>query len=560
MKRNWFSKVAVSLTCLAMLTGCGGGGSAGSKEITINLVQEPPEMDSILTTSSGSMNVLRHIVEGLVVLDENDEAQPGMATKWDVSEDKKTYTFHLREGAKWSNGEEVTAEDFVFAWNQHFNARTGAPYASTWMTKIAGAEEIYKATAERVDPNDEKSDYKMAEKDIPAFMEEHAGWKAVDKYTFQVTFTGPFQYAAVLMAFPSFFPVNKNAYEAAGGNKKYATDVDKMAFNGPFKMTEWTHEDSIVLEKNPDYWNADEIKLDKITMKMINQETTAMNEYNNGSIDMIQVSGENINQMKDAGADVKGFDDGGAWYLEFNSQEKPYNNAKVRKGLTLAVDPQEMIKTVLQNDSKIATSFTPDCVAQGKFKEHVGDVFQHVTNNDYSEAKKLLEEGLKEEGMTLADFKPTIVCDDTSVAKSQAEFLQAEFKQNVGVQLTIKQVTYKTRLSLMDSGDFEIVFAGWSPDYNDPMSYLDMWVTGNGNNHGKWSNKEYDALIEKAAGIADTNEYYETLKQAEKILAEECPIGFIYDRQTNYVTSDRLKGVVRTAFQDINLNYAYIEE
>lgn len=556
MKKNWFAKAAASVTCLAMLVGCGSGGSAGANEITINLGAEPPEMDSILTTSSGSMNVLRHCVEGLVSLDANDEAVPGMAESWDVSEDQKTYTFHLRKGAKWSNGEEVTAKDFVFAWNQHFNARTGAPYASTWMTKIAGAEDIFNATAEKVDPKDEKSDYKMAEADIPKYMEEHAGWKAIDDYTFQVTFTGPFQYAVVLMAFPSFFPVNKTAYDAAGGNNNYGTDADKLAYNGPFTITSWAHEDSIVLEKNPDYWNAENIKLDKITMRMIGQETTAINEFNNGSIDMIGLTGDNIKQFKNA----QGFDDGGAWYFEFNSKVNPFNNAKVRKALTLGVDAQAMIDTIVKNDSKVATTFTPPAVAQGEFTEYCGDLFKHITNNDYSEAKALLEEGLKEEGLTVAEFSPELLCDDSSAAKQQAEFLQAQLKEHLGVTLNIRQVTYNARLDAMDQGDFEIVFAGWSPDYNDPMTYLDMWVTGNGNNHGKWSNAEYDKIIKEASQIADKEAYYAKLKEAEEILAEECPIGFIYDRQTSYVTSDRLKGVVRTAFQDINLNYAYIEE
>lgn len=556
MKKNWFAKAAASVTCLAMLVGCGSGGSAGANEITINLGAEPPEMDSILTTSSGSMNVLRHCVEGLVSLDANDEAVPGMAESWDVSEDQKTYTFHLRKGAKWSNGEEVTAKDFVFAWNQHFNARTGAPYASTWMTKIAGAEDIFNATAEKVDPKDEKSDYKMAEADIPKYMEEHAGWKAIDDYTFQVTFTGPFQYAVVLMAFPSFFPVNQKAYEEAGGNNNYGTDADKLAYNGPFTITSWAHEDSIVLEKNPDYWNAKNIKLDKITMRMIGQETTAINEFNNGSIDMIGLTGDNIKQFKNA----QGFDDGGAWYFEFNSKVNPFNNAKVRKALTLGVDAQAMIDTIVKNDSKVATTFTPPAVAQGEFTEYCGDLFKHITNNDYSEAKALLEEGLKEEGLTVAEFSPELLCDDSSAAKQQAEFLQAQLKEHLGVTLNIRQVTYNARLDAMDQGDFEIVFAGWSPDYNDPMTYLDMWVTGNGNNHGKWSNAEYDKVIEEASQIADKEAYYAKLKEAEEILAEECPIGFIYDRQTSYVTSDRLKGVIRTAFQDINLNYAYVEE
>lgn len=558
MKRNWFKKAALSVTCLTMLVGCGGpGDSAATKAITVNLGAEPPEMDSILTTSSGSMNVLRHCVEGLVSLDQNNEATPGMAESWDVSKDKKTYTFHLRKGAKWSNGEEVTAKDFVFAWNQHFNARTGAPYASTWMTKIAGAEDIFNATSELKNPKDKESGYKMDEKDIPEYIEKHAGWKAVDDYTFEVEFTGPFQYAAVLMAFPSFFPVNEKAYTAAGGNKKYGTDVDKLAYNGPFNITEWNHEDSIVLEKNPEYWNAENIKLDQITMRMIGQENTAINEYNNGSIDMINVTGDNIKQFGDK---VQSFDDGSTWYLEFNSQKKPYSNAKIRKALTLAVDAKTMVETILKNDSTVASTFTPPAVAQGEFKDYCGDVFKHVSDNNYTDAKALLEEGLKEEGLTLATFKPVILCDDTSAAKPNAEFLQAQFKEHLGVEASIKQVTYKQRLANMSSGNFEIVFAGWSPDYNDPMTFLDLWVTGNGNNHGKWSNKEYDALIKKAAVTADKDEYYATLKKAEQILAEECPVGFIYARKQTYVTSERLKGAVRTAFQDMNFNYAYIEE
>ena len=179
---------------------------------------------------------------------------------------------------------------------------------------------------------------------------------------------------------------------------------------------------------------------------------------------------------------------------------------------------------------------------------------------DVKKAQELWAEGLKEEGLTLAEFSPELLCDDSSAAKQQAEFLQAQLKEHLGVTLNIRQVTYNARLDAMDQGDFEIVFAGWSPDYNDPMTYLDMWVTGNGNNHGKWSNAEYDKIIKEASQIADKEAYYAKLKEAEEILAEECPIGFIYDRQTSYVTSDRLKGVIRTAFQDINLNYAYIEE
>ena len=547
MKGNWVKKVAVSMMCLAMVTGCGSNGSSGSKGISVNLTAEPPEMNSILTTSSGSMNVLRHCVEGLVVLDAKDEAQPGMAESWDVSPDKKTYTFHLRKGQKWSNGEEVTAKDFVFAWNKHFTKKSGAAYASTWMTKIAGAEDVFNA------------------KDDAALKKAlaNAGWKAKDDYTFEVTFTGPFQYAVVLMAFPSFFPVNEKAFNDAGAAKdikKYGTSEKTMAYNGPYKITSWTHEDSLVLEKNQDYWNKDTIKLDKITMKMIGNMTTAVNEFNNGTIDMIDLDGENAKTLKKDGKNVQAFDDGGVWYLEFNSQAKNLglNNAKVRKGITLAIDAKAMAESILQNASPVATTMTPAAVANGEFKKTVGDLL--TRDGDYAKAKAMLEEGLKEEGLTLAKFTPTLLCDDTSSAKKQAEFLQAQFKDNLGVKLEVKQVTYKSRLDLMDKGQFDIVFAGWSADYNDPMTYFDMWMTGNGNNHGKWSNAEYDALINKASSLADKDQYYATLKKAEQILADECPIGVVFDRQKDFITTDKLKGVVRTAFQDMNFNYAYIEE
>ena len=543
MKKNWFAKAAASVTCLAMLVGCGGGNAqTHANEVTVNLVQEPPELNSILTTSTGSMNVLRHCMEGLVMQKENDEIVPGVAETWDVSDDSKTYTFHLRKDAKWSNGDPVTAQDFKFAFDTHFNVNTGATYASTWKSKIKGAEEVYAKTKG------------LSTEEAQKVIDQYAGWKAVDKYTFQVTFTGPFQYAVVLMAFPSFFPVNQKAYEAAGGNKKYGTDADKLAYNGPFTITSWAHEDSIVLEKNPDYWNAENIKLDKITMRMISQENTAINEFNNGSIDMIGLTGDNIAQFENA----QGFDDGGAWYFEYNFTSKGFNNKKVRQAITSGIDVQSLVeKIMLSKHSKVSNMFTPPAITNGKFGEYCGDI---LVRKDFAEAKKLLEEGLAEEGLTLETFKPKLLCDETTAAVKQANYIQEQLKTNLGLTVEVDQKTYKARLADMDKKNYDFVLAGWGPDYNDPMTYLDLYLSDSLNNHAGYANPEYDEIVTNAQTIADQDKYFAELKKAEEILADEQPVGFLYNRNKDYILNPSVKGVVRTAFQDINLNYAYIEQ
>ncbi|MFR7590943.1 MAG: peptide ABC transporter substrate-binding protein [Longibaculum sp.] len=584
MKKNWLKSITASGLCLAMLAGCGGGG-ASSGSVSVNLASEPPEMLSFLNTDSTSGNVLRHVMEGLVTLDENNKAIPGVAkevpTKENggISEDGKTVTFKLNPEAKWSDGTQVTAKDFEFAWDQLFSPTNGAGYASTWSPLIVGATDYLNVAAtlqqefvdakkakEETDKDgntkvvinkDAQAEYDKILKDRTAKALEGKGWKAVDDTTFTVQLTGPYVYFVNLMAFYNFAPLQQKAYENGGGLEKYANDMEGFLGNGPFKFKEWKHDDTIVLEKNENYWNKDAIKLNEITFRMISDTNTMLNEFENGTIDMIGLTGEQANNLKKDGKNVLNYADGSVWYFEFNHKSKGLNNAKVRKALSLAYDGDAYIKTVKGDQSTLATAFTAPTVDNGDFNKSLGNLYQRPTSEkDYADLKNLLAEGLKEEGLSIDNFTVTILGDTGDDALKQYAFFQEQWQKHLGIKVKINQVEFKTRIANMQSGNFDIVFAGWSADYDDPMSYLDLWLTGGGNNHGHYSNPQYDQLIAKALVSGDANERKELFAKAEKIISEDYPIGIIYNRVRSYICSDKLTGVVRNAFSDLDLRFA----
>lgn len=385
---------------------------------------------------------------------------------------------------------------------------------------------------------------------------EAVGYRAVDDYTLEVTLTNPYPYFLSVLAFYSFAPVNEKAYTEIGADN-YAKEADTIVTNGPFNMTGWEHESEIVLEKNPDYYAADTINLDKITMLMMNDSNARLNSFKAGDCDMIELAGDQPALLTKEGKTVLSYDDGSTWYFEFQTTKKGLNNPKVRQAMTLAVDAQSFIDNVVKNNSEVAYSFTPTAINNGKFAETVGKVLKR---GDYAAAKALFEEGLAEEGMTPADLQLTIIADDTDVAGKYCAFFQEQWKTNLGIDVAVSQMPYKSRLERMQTKDFDIVMAGWGPDYNDPMTFVDLFVTDAGNNHTNWSNAEYDQLIKDAIVEPDAEKRTEILVKAENILLADMPVGPIYNRKKDYVTSDRLTGVVKTAFTDLALRWADVTE
>ncbi|MDR3086053.1 MAG: peptide ABC transporter substrate-binding protein [Christensenellaceae bacterium] len=535
------------LLAASLLAGCQPAPSTG---IVVNLAQEPPDMSTITTTSTGSMNVLRHIVDGLTILDQNDNPVPGVAESWDYDADTLTYTFHLRKNATWNDGKAVTANDFVFAWDTFFTAETGAEYAGTWAALFLGATEKLNGTELSAEQSAQ-----LAALGYPGSV----GWVAVDDSTLKVTMAFPCQYFLSVLAFPSTFPVPQADYERIGSDA-YGTEKENIMTNGAYTITEWVHESYMVLKKNPKYWDAANIAVDEIRLEMITDTNTAYNGFVNGELDMIGLNAEQAAQLAAEGKEILHYDDGSAWYFEYNTTQPGMNNKKVRKALTLAVDAELFITSVVKNSSTAATSFVPPAIAGGKFAEKVGKLYERVpTDGDYSAVKALFEEGLAEEGISAADLKLVIITDEGDTAAKNCAFFQEQWKTHLGIDVEVQQMTYKNRLERMTSKDFSIVMAGWGPDYNDPMTFLDLWVSDGGNNHTSYANPEYDALIAQALVEPDAAKREELLISLEKIIAEDMPIGPIYNRRRDYITSERLSGVVRTAFDDMNFRWIKVK-
>lgn len=536
----------VAAMSVSTLSGCATTSSGGAESLTINTQTEPPELNSVLTTSSGSMDVLRQCMDGLVILDANNDAKPGAAASWDeVTNDDGTvtYTFHMQENGVWSNGTPVTAADFEFALDLLFNPAYGAAYAGTWAPYFVGAEDMMAAL------NADTGELDQAAYDAAVATK---GWDAVDDKTFTITTTSSYPFFIKLLAFVNFLPVNQAFYEEVGADN-YAKDADKLIYNGAFNITEWQHEDHITFAKSDTYWDADAINLKGATFRMIKDDNTSKNEFVAGNLDETPVSGEVASQLKEQGYDIMNYSDGSSWYLEFNCNLPGTNNAKVRKALTLGVDAQSFIDNIVQNESVVATSFTPAAIANGEFKELVGDLT--VRSTDYTEAKALLEEGLAEEGMTAADLNLVMIADDTTSAQKYATFIQEQLKTNLGVQITINSMPYKSRIAAMQSGDFSLVFAGWGPDYDDPMTFLDLFYSTSGNNHGGYASTQYDALVDAAKAELDVDARNDIMVQIEQLIATDYPIGVIYQRSVSYVQSDAADGLVRKAFNDVNIRY-----
>lgn len=539
----------LGLIMVVSLVACG---STTNRPVSWNSTSEPPEMNSVMTTTTGSGDVLFHVMNGLTELDEKDIPQPAIAESWDISEDGKTYTFKLRKDALWSNGEKVTAHDFVFALNLLFDPNTGAPYAGTWAPLIKGAEDAI---------NLKSGEYEK--KPVPQKLVDEAlkniGYKAVDDYTLQFELTGPYSFFPGILAFYSFLPINEKGFKEIGGLEKYGKDADKLVYNGAFEISEWVHDSKIILKKRADYYNAKAIKLDEIEFKMISDANTALNEFEAGDLDVTTLNGQQFQDFKKKGETIYEFADGSSWYLEFNTTLPGLKNKKIRKAMTLAVDAKKYVEKVVLNNSNVANSFVPAALVQGTFTKQVGDLMNRPTN-DYSEVVKLFEEGLKEEGLTKETFKAEMITDDSSTAKTYGAYIKEQMKTILGFDLTISEMTYKSRIARMQSKDFQVVLSGWGPDYNDPMTFLDLFQSKNGNNHTSWANEKYDELVVAARAEGDKAKRDAIMIEMEKILADETPIGYIYNRSQSYVVNERVKGVVRTAFTNINLKYAELVE
>ncbi|MDL0112456.1 peptide ABC transporter substrate-binding protein [Mammaliicoccus sciuri] len=536
-----FKVLTMMLAAVLVLSACSsGGGSNGKSDETLDLQinGDIPTMDSAMATDGLSFDMFFQTMEGLYTLDKDDKAIPAVA-KGDpkITNDGKKWTIKLRDDAKWSNGDPVTAHDFVFAWRKVVDPDTASEYAYI-LYDIKNAEEI--------NSGDKKP--------------EELGVKAVDDHTLEFELTKSLPYYKELLSFGTFMPQNEKFVKKQGD--KYGTTVKTTLYNGPFKMTEWKTDDKVTLEKNDDYWDKDKVKLNKVNYKVVKEASTAVNLYETNKLDIVDLPAEQVKKYKDD----KAFNtelDTVTYYFKLNEDTVPeFKNEDFRLAFAKAIDKEAYVKNNLNNGSIPTDNFVPkDFVKDSKGKEYQDGV-KNTNQYNVKEAKEHYEKAKKALGKD--KFTIELMTYDKDTAKRDAEYFKEQLEKNLdGVTIKIKQQPFKQKLDLVSKGEYEMSLENWIPDYPDPMTFLELYVTDGSHNNTGWSNKEYDSIIKAADSslASDPDKRLSELQRAEGMLLNEAGIVPLYQVGVAQLQKSNVKNVVNHQFGGVStLKEAYIEK
>ncbi|MEB8373006.1 peptide ABC transporter substrate-binding protein [Mammaliicoccus sciuri] len=533
--------LTMMLVAVLILSACSsGGGSKGKSDETLDLQinGDVPTMDSAMATDGLSFDMFFQTMEGLYTLDKDDKAIPAVA-KGDpkITNDGKKWTIKLRDDAKWSNGDPVTAHDFVFAWRKVVDPDTASEYAYI-LYDIKNAEEI--------NSGDKKP--------------EELGVKAVDDHTLEFELTKSLPYYKELLSFGTFMPQNEKFVKKQGD--KYGTTVKTTLYNGPFKMIDWKTDDKVTLEKNDDYWDKDKVKLNKVNYKVVKEASTAVNLYETNKLDIVDLPAEQVKKYKDD----KAFNtelDTVTYYFKLNEDTVPeFKNEDFRLAFAKAIDKEAYVKNNLNNGSIPTDNFVPkDFVKDSKGKEYQDGV-KNTNQYNVKEAKEHYEKAKKALGKD--KFTIELMTYDKDTAKRDAEYFKEQLEKNLdGVTIKIKQQPFKQKLDLVSKGEYEMSLENWIPDYPDPMTFLELYVTDGSHNNTGWSNKEYDSIIKAADSSLASNpdKRLSELQRAEGMLLNEAGIVPLYQVGVAQLQKPNVKNVVNHQFGGVStLKEAYIEK
>ncbi|WP_060203582.1 peptide ABC transporter substrate-binding protein [Sporosarcina koreensis] len=501
--------------------------TSGEKILLMNNGEEPTSFDPSIGFNAVSWSALNNIMEGLTRMDEDHKAVEATAEKIDISDDGLTYTFTIRDNAKWSNGDPVVAGDFVFAWKHMLNPETASP-AAFLAYFIEGAEE-----------------YNTGEGSA-----DDIAIEAQDEKTFVVKLTSPNEAFLNIITNPSFFPINE---KVASADPKWHTEAATFVGNGPFKLAAWSHDVSFEFEKNEHYWDAGAVKLDKVHWAMVNDDTTAYQMYQANELDVTGVPSEIADQLKDS-EELRIDDQAGLYFYRFNTSMEPFTNKKIRQAFAFAVDQEEIVNFVTKNGEKPAHGFVtygfigPD----GKeFRETVGDLVSYNPET----AKQLLEEGMKEEGYTELP-KVTLSYSTSESHQNIAIALQSKFKEVLGVDAELQNVESGVFLSEQKEFKYQMSRSSFLHDYADPVNALESFITDSSMNRTTWSNAEYDKLIADIKNETDENKRWELLMQADTLLMDEMPVFPLYFYNSTSLEKPGVSGILRHPVGYVDLKYA----
>lgn len=484
--------------------------------LRFNLAGEPKTLDPHLSTGVLENYVIYQLIEGLMLVDEKGNAKPGMAEKWAVSEDGTSYTFTLRQ-ATWSNGDPVTAQDFVYGWRRCLDPKTAAEYAYQ-LYPLKGAQEFN--TGRSADPGS-------------------IGAVAESDRVLTVHLNHPTPYFLPLLSHYAFAPLNEKWVTA---HPDWSANPSAYLVNGPFKLKEWRHRDRIILEKNPGYYNAGTVGLDAIDMSIIANESTALLQYETGKLDLlVEVPLPDLPRLKTS-KEFHTVPYLGTYYIALNNGQKPFNDARVRKAFAIAIDRTQITRAILRGGQPEAFGIIPpgiEMTGAGDYRKTTGNMF----STNVAEAKKLLAEAGYPNGRGLPPVK--YLYNDMEMHRTIAEAMQRMWQVNLGVRVTLQVQEYKTYLQTLHSKNYQMARAGWIADFSDPMAFLDMYESGAGNNNFAYSNAAFDKLLESIRATADPAKRLQQIQSAEKILiGQDMAVIPLYYYVKQYLAKPVVKGVL----------------
>ena len=552
---------ALAAAMVVGLVGCGGSGSTSttaaagesSAESTaaesgsaaasgddLNVMLETPvqSLDPQQATDGTSFEVIADYTDGLMQMDSDGQAVPAIAESYELSDDGLTYTFHLRTDAKWSNGTPVTAADFVFAWQRAVDPAVASEYA--YMLSDIGQ---VKNAAEIIAGEKDKSEL---------------GVTAVDDNTLKVELNVPVSYFLSLMYFPTFYPVNEEFFNSCGDT--FGTSPETVLSNGAYVLDDYPPAATAFhLTKNADYYDADRVKLAGLNYQVIQDSQQALMSYQNGDLDITLVNGEQVDQVKDD-PEFKTIGAGYLWYVSPNMSAVPeLNNQNIRMALTMAIDREAITNDVLKDGSLPTYTAVPMQFAAGPDGSDFSEdqtKFSDVCAFDAEKAADYWKKGLEELGETEMTLEMIVDADDAP--QKVAQVLQEQWQQTLpGLTVSIKVEPKKQRVQDMQDGNFQIVLTRWGPDYADPMTYLGMWITGNSNNYGLWSDADYDAIIAECTTgdlCTDAEGRWAKMYDAEKIVMDQAVIFPLYTQSNAQMQSSKVTGI---DFHPVALNRVY---
>ena len=526
---------------------------AGSNGFTVQLGPNPETLDPALNAAVDGGNTLITIEEPLLIIDENNEVKPGQAESYEVSDDGLTWTFHMRDGLKWSDGSDLTAADFEYSFKRLASPDTAAPYAETVVGMIDGYQDAI--------GNPDADGNTTTDPDWDA-LNVHA---SEDGKTLTVQLSYPCSYFDKLASFVATSPVQQATVEANGD--AWCTEPDTYVCNGPYMITEWTPSERIVLSKNPYYvggWDSSKIVSDTITLLLLEDSSASYAAYNSGEAQLVKdVPTDEIPSLTRAedGGDFYLDEIMGTYYISLNDQEEPFTDVRVRKALSLAIDRDYVANTIMQGIYTPATALVgPGIVDEnGYFMDNANGGEPYISDDyeaNLEEAKSLLAEA----GYPDGEGFPTITysANDSGYHIPVAEYLQQAWGE-LGITMNIDKVEWSSFIPMRRAGDYDISRNGWSMDYNDPSHRLELFTTNNGNNDGKYANPEFDQVIEDSR-VADKTTHFEKLHEAEDILMNDAaciPVAYYNDF---WLQSPSLKGTWHSPYGYWYLQYGYIEE